>query len=207
VIAGAVLVATLLDVDLGARAGVSRPWGAFDQTTHVTDTTFGSTPLGIDGTIAFAEIGAWKVYAGATLSWAPTIPTLCDSFDDCMSTVGTDVELLGLLRFRGPRTLFFFPQAELGAGWSWSARHLANDDVVSSRAWNGPVLGRLAFVPTFRLGSRTRLGVVFGGSIARSAAFELDAPGVHREGLEGARLHGTFDLGLRFGWDVIRRSD
>lgn len=195
-----VLAFALLDVDIGLRAGVSRPYGAFDATTHVTDTTFGSTPLALDATIGVAEPRAWRFSIGAMGSWAPTIPTLCDSFDDCMASAGSDVELLALLRFRGPRTFFFFPEAELGAGWSWSSRGLANDGVESSRAWNGPVLARVAFIPTFRLGSHTRLGIVFGASVARSASFELEAPGLHREGLEGARLHGTFDLGVRFAF-------
>jgi hypothetical protein len=199
--AAVALLGLLLDVDVGLRAGVSRPYGAFDATTHVIDTTFGSTPIALDGSLTVAEPGAWRFAVGGMLSFAPTVPTLCDSFDDCMSSVGSDVELLALLRLRGPRTLFFFPEGELGAGWSWSSRGLANDGVESTRAWSGPVLARVAFIPTFRLGSHTRFGIVFGASLARSASFALEAPGVHREGIEGARLHGTFDLGVRFALD------
>lgn len=201
-LANLVLVVALSDVDLGARAGVSRPYGAFDATTHVADTTFGSTPLAVDASLSFAEVGAWRFSTGAMIRWAPAIPTLCDSFEDCMSSVGSDTELLAVIRARGPRTLFFSPEGELGVGWSWSSRGLANDGVESTRSWNGPVLARLAFVPTFRLGSKTRLGVVFGASIARSASFELEGPGIQRERLQGARLHGTFDLGVRFAFEL-----
>ena len=185
-------------VDAGARFAYERPVGAFDAGTHAADTTFGGAAFALDATGRLSSMFS----IGGLLLWAPTVPTLCDSFDNCKSSVGSDVEIDALARFRAPRWRFVEPDFEIGFGWSWSSRSLADDEATSTRRWNGPVLVRVAVIPTLRLGERTRLGFVLGGSLARSASYELEAPGVSRHGIEGARLHGTLDFGLRFGLDL-----
>jgi len=186
-------------VDVGARFAYERPVGAFDAGTRAADTTFGGAAFALDGTARVTSM----LSLGGMLLYAPTVPTLCDSFANCKASVGSDVEIDALARFRAPRWRFIQPEFELGFGWSWSSRSLADDEATSTRRWNGPVLVRVAAIPTFRLGQRTRLGVVLGGSFARSASYELEAPGVNRHGVEGARFHGTLDLGLRFGLDLF----
>lgn len=185
-------------LDVGARLAYALPLGAFDAGTRASDTSHGGAPIALDATIRLAERSGWVVSGGLMGSWAKTIPRLCGSFDECRSSLGTDVEVLALLRLRAPRVAFVLPEAELGTGWGWSSRPLAAGDAVSTRTWSGPVLVRAAVVPSFALGARTRLGVVVGASLARAATFELDAPGVDRRGVDGARLHGTLDVGVRF---------
>jgi hypothetical protein len=141
---------------------------------------------------------SWSVAAGVYAAYAPTIPTLCTDTSSCISSIGHDTELDLLARVRAPRLAFVVPEIEVGTGWSWSSRSLVDQDVTSTRRWSGPVILRTALVPSLVLGARTRLGLVLGGSLARSTSFTLEAPGLERHGIEGARLHGTLDLGVRF---------
>jgi len=191
-------------VDVGGRIGYSRPVGAFDAGTRATDLSFGGIPFGLDATYRLTDTAPWSVSAGAFVSYVPTTPTLCTTASECISSVGHDSELVALARVRGPRLAFVLPEAEFGSGWSWSSRLLVDHDSTSSRRWNGPLLLRAALVPSIRLGAHTRLGLVLGASIARSTSFTLEGPGLERHGLQGARLHGTLDMGLRFGADFGR---
>jgi hypothetical protein len=196
-------------VDVGVRTGYARPAGGFDAGSRATDGSFGAIPLALDVTLrlsparrTLAETHAsWSVAAGLYGAYAATIPTLCTTASECISSIGRDTELGLVARIRAPRLAFLLPEGELGAGWSWSSRSLVDREAVSTRAWNGPVLLRAALVPSIRLGTHTRLGLVVGGSVARSTSFALDAPGVSRRGIEGARLHGTLDAGVRLGID------
>jgi hypothetical protein len=185
-------------LDLGARAGVALPLGAFDATTRAGDTTFGGTPLGLDATIAIAP----GVAAGALAVWTPTSPRLCGSTSECLSSVGHDAEVDALVRFRGPKFWRIRPEAEVGFGWSWSTRTIVDSDVTSTRRWSGPVLAHAALVPTFDLGRFLRLGVVLGTSLERSSTFTLEGPSLHRAGVPGAAFHGRFDLAARLGFDL-----
>lgn len=188
-------------VEVGLRLAYARPVGAFDAGTHATDVSFGGIPLGLDATIRLTTStpSSWSVAAGVYVAYAPTIPTLCTDTRTCISSIGRDTELDLLARVRAPRLAFVVPEAEIGTGWSWSSRSLVDNDVTSTRRWNGPVILRAALVPSVVLGDRTRLGLAVGGSLARSTSFTLEAPGVERHGLEGARLHGTLELGVRLG--------
>ncbi|MDB4934256.1 MAG: hypothetical protein JWP87_1228 [Labilithrix sp.] len=195
-------------VDVGLRTGYARPVGAFDLGTHASDGSFGAIPFALDATFGLQPIErarvdtSWRAAAGVFVAYAPTIPTLCTSAPECISSIGSDVELGMLARVHAPRMAFVLPEAEIGAGWSWSSRSLVDRDAVSTRSWNGPVLLRGALVPSIRLGVHTRFGLVVGGSIARSTSFSLEAPGVTRHGIDGARVHGTLDFGLRFAVDL-----
>jgi hypothetical protein len=186
-------------IDLGARAGAALPVGAFDRATHAGDTSFGGLPIGVDATARLGVVGL-----GGYASLAPTVPRLCATASDCIGSVGRDFELGLMTRFRGRKTLFFLPEGELGVGWSWSSRSLEDTGARSTRHWSGPVLLRAAFVPTFALGTRTRLGVVIGGSAAGTASSHLTSPGIGQAGLRGG-IHGTIDLGVRIGLDVLHR--
>ena len=191
-----------LVVDVGLRLAYARPLGAFDAGTHASDVSFGGIPLALDATVRLtpetSSRSSWSVAAGVYAAYAPTIPTLCTTASSCVASIGHDSEIDLLARVRAPRIAFVVPELEVGTGWSWSSRSLVDQDVTSTRRWNGPVLLRAALVPSLVLGARTQLGLVIGGSVARSTSFALEAPGVERHGLEGARLHGTFELGVRF---------
>ncbi len=188
--------------DVGVRLAYARPVGAFDGGTHASDVSFGGIPLALDATVRLtpsASASSWSVGAGIYAAYAPTIPTLCTTASSCISSIGHDTELDLLARIRAPRIAFVIPEAEIGTGWSWSSRALVDQDVTSTRRWSGPVLLRAALVPTFALGARTRLGVVLGGSVGRSTSFTLEAPGIERGGIQGARLHGSAEIGVRLG--------
>jgi hypothetical protein len=194
-------------VDVGGRFAFQRSFGAYDRGTRPTDLSFGEVPLSLDVTVHIpkSEGSPWAFEVGALGTYAPTVPTLCAGTSECISSIGHDWELILLARVRAPRTWFFWPELEIGPGWSWSSRKLVDKDTTSTRRWNGPVLVRAALIPTVRLGERTRLGLVLGGSIARSSSFSIEAPGVDRTGsIDSSRLHGTVDLGLRLGVDFGR---
>jgi hypothetical protein len=184
-------------LDLGARAGAALPVGAFDRATHAGDTSFGGLPIGVDATARLGLVGL-----GGYASLAPTVPRLCATASDCIGSVGRDFELGWMTRFRGRKTLFFLPEGELGFGWSWSSRSLEDTGARSTRHWSGPVLLRAALVPTLALGAGTRLGVVLGGSVVGTASSHLKSPGIDQAGLRGG-VHGTIDLGVRLGFDLL----
>jgi hypothetical protein len=192
-------------VDLGARVGVALPVGSFDRGTHAGDTSFGGVPLGVDVTTRLGPPARWAVGIGVFAAVAPTIPRLCATASDCVGSLGRDLELGWMTRLRGPKTLFFRSEGELGFGWSWWSRSLEDTGVRSTRRYSGPLLFRAAFVPTFGLGARTRLGVVFGGSVAGTASSHLTAPGVDQAGMRGG-VHGTIELGVRLGLDLLDGS-
>jgi hypothetical protein len=187
--------------DLGIRLGYARPLGAFDRATHAADTSHGGVGTALDATVRIGPPAEWNVSAGIFAGWAETIPRLCASASECLSSLGRDAELGVVVRVRGPQFGFLLPEAEMGQGWSWSSRSLADEDATSSHRWSGPVLLRGALVPSIRLGDRTRLGFVLGGSVARSTTLHVEAPGIDTHRTNEARLHSTFDIGLRFGID------
>jgi hypothetical protein len=183
-------------VDLGIRFGYALPVGAFDAGTRANDLSHGGVPLGIDATFR-ATRAPWSLFVGAGFSYAVAIPRLCGSVSECEGSLGHDVDLLALARLRGPRWRALLPEAELGAGWSWSSRPLDSGGATSTRSFSGPILLHLAATPSLVLGSRVRLGVVVGGSVIATSSSTLEAPGVTRDLHEGARLHGTLDVALR----------
>jgi hypothetical protein len=190
-------------LDVGARVGAALPLGAFDRTTRAGDTTFGGTPLALDAAVAVDPHGRWRVELGGLLRWMPTTPRLCGSTDECLSSIGHDTEIGALARLRAPRWRWVTPEGELGFGCSWSTRQLVDSDATSTRHWSGPVVLRGAIIPTFRLGSHTRLGIVIGTALERSSHAEVEAPALSRRGLEGAAFHGTLEIGARFGLDLF----
>lgn len=190
-------------LDLGARGGVALPVGAFDASTRAGATTFGGTPFAIDAAFALGGNERWAVAAGALARWMPTVPRLCGSTSDCVSSLGRDLEVGLLVRVYGPKVWRVFPEAELGFGWSWSQRQLVDEDATSTRRWSGPVVLRTALIPTFALGRRTRLGILFATALERSSSFDLEAPGIRRSTTPVAAFHGTVELGVRFGFDFF----
>lgn len=190
-------------LDVGARFGYARPLGAWDAGTRATDLSFGGAPLALDGTVRLGPRGPWRIGGGLFASWAETIPTLCASTPDCISSIGRDAELGLLARVRAPRLGFLLPEAEIGTGWSWSTRKLVDQGTTSRRTWSGPTFLRAALVPSVALSSRLRLGVVVGGSLGRATSFHLAAPGLDARDASGAKVHGTFDVGVRLGADLF----
>jgi hypothetical protein len=182
--------------DVGFRFGYALPLGAIDAATRANDLSHGGAPLGLDATLR-ATHGPWSLFVGGAFVYALTIPRLCGSVSDCESSLGHDVDLLALARLRGPRWRALIPEAELGTGWSWSARTLADAGATSTRRFSGPVLLHVAATPSLALGSRVRLGLVVGGSLVATSSSTLEAPGVTRDLHEGARLHGTLDIAVR----------
>lgn len=188
-------------IDVGVRTAYAWPLGSFDAGTHAADVSYGGIPLALDATVRIPSASGWSVAVGGLLAYAPTIPKLCTSTSECTASIGHDTELVALARVRAPHLAFVLPEVEIGTGWAWSSRSLVDRDFTSTRKWTGPVLLRAALVPSLSLGARTRFGVVLGGSVARSTAFALEAPGVTWRGLDGARLHGTIDVGFRIAID------
>ena len=187
--------------DVGLRLAYARTVGAFDAGTHASDVSFGGIPLALDATVRLtpssSSPSSWSVAAGVYAAYGPTIPTLCTTASSCISSIGHDTELDLLARVRAPRIAFVVPEAEIATGWSWSSRSLVDQDVTATRRWSGPVVLRAALVPSVALGAWTSLGLVISGTAARSTSFTLEAPGLTRHGIEGARLHGTVELGVR----------
>jgi hypothetical protein len=171
-----------------------------DAGTRANDLSYGGAPLGIDATIRVTR-SPWSLFVGGAAAYAITIPRLCASFSTCKGSLGHDIDLLAVARVRGPRWRVLLPEIELGAGWSWSSRSLADGDATSTRTFTGPVLLHLAATPSLFLSRRVRLGLVVGGSVVATSSSTLEAPGITRDLHEGARLHGTLDLAVRTAID------
>jgi hypothetical protein len=185
-------------IELGARAGLALPFGAIEQGTRESDLTFGAVPLAIDGGAVLSRY----LTLGALFAYAPTVPKLCGSASECISSVGHDLTLMVLHRFHPPppnAIRWLRPDLEAGIGYVWSSRSLVDSGAESTRSARGPVL-RLALSPTVRLSSRLELAVVFGASLSVSSQVSLDAPGItEARAPDGRGVHGLIDLGVRLG--------
>ena len=179
-----------------AALAAALPFGAYDAATRANDLSQGGAALALDASLR-ATRTPWALYLGAGFGYALTIPRICGSASECERSLGRDLDVLALARLRGPRFRAILPEAELGTGWSWSSRTLADGDATSRRTFSGPVLLHAAATPSVALGSRVRLGIVVGGALVATSSSTLHAPGVDRDVRDGARLHGTLDLGVR----------
>jgi hypothetical protein len=185
-------------IEVGARAALALPFGAIEQGSRESDLTFGAVPLGIDGGLVLSRY----VTLGALFSYAPTVPKLCGSASECISSVGHDASLMALHRFHPPppnAIRWLRPDLEAGIGYAWSSRSLVDGGAESTRSARGPLL-RLALSPTLTLSPRFDFSVIFGASLSVSSRVSLEAPGVTESRAPESRgVHGLIDLGVRLG--------
>jgi hypothetical protein len=181
--------------EVGFRSGFGVPVGSLEHGTQASDLSYGGVPFSLDATYAFAP----NLSAGAFAAYALAIPKLCDSASDCRSSLGSDASIGVLFRANLPALGVVIPELEFGSGYEWLARRYVDHGATSTRSFSGPLLARVACIPTVRVGSRTSLGLAIGVSVGVAVRAGLEAPGVARSGdTNGASPHGSWDLGIRF---------
>jgi hypothetical protein len=104
-----------------------------DRGSRVGDVTFGAASAEL--AVARAVSPRWSVVAGG--SYGATVPTLCGSSADCMSSLGQSAMLRAGVRHRWPRFGRFSPAVDGTAGHEWFSSKLSDDDAVSSRHYRG----------------------------------------------------------------------
>lgn len=182
-------------VELGARLGFSLPMGVIENGSRASDLTYGSVPIAFDGGLALSQV----VSVGALFLYAPTIPKLCASASDCTSSLGHDILLGVLSRFHFPRMRWLCPDAEVGVGYEWASRSLADKGANSTRSFRGPRF-TFAVVPIVPISKRFSLGLAIGASLAIASNVNLDAPGISESrAADGTRVHGSIDFAVRVG--------
>jgi hypothetical protein len=157
-----------LEAALGLAA---LPLGSLERGSRLRDVSFGAAPL----ELAVGYQPARTLSVLALLAYAPSVPTLCATASECMSSVGRDV-ILGVrvrkdLARRG-RAVF---SAGLTVAYEWFTSKLASKDVTSARSFAGPMLGLEGFAG-FRLAQRWRLGPYLGVNAGRFVSSALATP-------------------------------
>ena len=185
-------------IELGARLGYAFPLGAIERGSRASDATYGGLPIAIDGEAVITP--AWSL--GALFSYALTIPTVCGSASDCVSSLGHDIDLLALVRFHLPPLPWLAPDIEAGLGWVWSSREVSDEGASSIRTFHG-LLVHFALVPALVLSPHVTLGLAIGATFSIATHVALDAPGVSTSGApDGPTLHGTFTTAVRVGVEL-----
>ena len=180
-------------VQTGASLGYAFPAGALERGSKVSDVTYGLTELRIDG--AYRLSPAWLI--GLAVGYGVAIPKLCATSSDCVSSLGHDVTLGALGRWRVGVWKTFEPSVDIELGYEWFKANSTDNGATSSRAYRGWYASLAAF-GAFRLSRRFILGPVLAttGGIFQNAAFE--APGVSTShGTDGALPHLWLRLGVR----------
>jgi hypothetical protein len=179
--------------DLGADLGYALPAGSLERGSDLSDLTYGSVGLGLDGAYRWHPLFA----AGLVASYRAVIPKLCSSGGDCTSSLGHDASIGVLGRWYIGAWGVFVPDLDLRLGYEWLTAKHADAGASSSRSFRGFVLGvaghaQFTLSRTFTLGPFLELT---SGSFGRAS---LDAPGVSQSReTDGTALHLWMALGIR----------
>jgi hypothetical protein len=156
--------------------------------------TYGLVPLELDGTYRLTR----AVGVGLSARYAPAIPNLCSSFDDCTGSIGSDVAIAAHARFLFPKVGPSHPEARLGFGYEWFASRLSDSGVTSSRSYGGPVLLRLDLATPFDLSPRWTLGPAIETLIGTFTSGSLDTPaGKTSATIDERSVHVWFSIACR----------
>ena len=186
-------------LELGATFGYAFPAGSAERASQISDVAIGAIPATVDVGVRLSQ----RVLFVGALSYALTIPTVCASASDCRASLGHDVTLTVRGRYLLPSWRAFEPRLDLGAGYEALTTKVSDNGVTSSRSWRGVVFGT-ELQGCIRIArSRWSIGPEVGAWTGVFGRASLDAPGLSRSGgVDGARPHAWFDLGLRTGVEL-----
>jgi hypothetical protein len=183
-------------VELGAGAGIGAPFGAAERGAKLSDTTIALLPIRIDASLAITPRLALVVAA----SYAPAPPALCQSAHECFSSIGSDVAVSLGARMSLPSLGFAVPRVALGVGYEWMTTKASDNDVTSTRAYDGPLLAVVDAVLPIRIGERWTVGPSLGAALGIFANRSLDAPSLHQSGnVDERAAHVWATVGVRVG--------
>ncbi len=181
-------------LELGATVAIAEPLGMAAQGATVSDTTFGATPIGLD--LSYVLTARFAIVLAG--SYAPTIPTLCESTNSCTSSLGSDTQLAARGRLFLPRVWRTTPRLELGIGYEWLTTKLVDNGASASRSYRGPTLASVELGLPFQLGSRWTLGPFASGSLGVFTHEGLTTDGFRSStDVSGRVVHGWVHLGAR----------
>src|SRR5579859_7148694 len=165
-------------VEVGAAIAYAAPAGSAERGALVSDTTIGTVPLRADVSYAVTR----RVAFVAAFTYAPAIPTLCQTAGDCISSVGSDVALSVGARVLLARLGRWSTRLDLGFGYEWLTSRLVDGGVTSSRAYRGPILLDVAASAPLRLGGGWTIGPVISSMLGVFSNESLETPAFSDEG-------------------------
>lgn len=180
-------------VALAGGLGYAFPAGGLERGSQLSDITLGLVDISVDGAYRLHQL--WS--AGAALHYGASIPKLCASGSDCISSIGRDVRVGALGRWHPGRWRSLEPDVDLEFGYEWLATKLVDNDAVSRRGARG-FAASLAAHGQFALWRHVSIGPVLavsGGIFSRAS---LDAPGVATaRNTDGSLVHLWTYVGFR----------
>jgi hypothetical protein len=189
----------LPQLDLGASIAYAAPVGAAERGSRVSDTTIGIVPVRLDGAYALTR----AVGVAVAVSYAPALPTLCQTAGECVSSTGADVTLSVRARFLLPRVGPTLPRLDLGVGYEWLTTKLVDSGATSVRSYSGPLLGIVEAYAPFRLGTHWTLGPSAGASLGTFASESLNSSAARQSGkVPEQALHAWLMIGLHLGFEL-----
>jgi hypothetical protein len=181
-------------ITVSAGVGYSYPTASAERGTDTRDVSFGIVPLSISGSYDLDQRWNGRI----RVLYAPSIPTLCASGPDCLSSVGRDVWIAAGIGRTLPRWGRLTPQLELEVGWEWFTTKLSDSGVTSERSWNGPVASLGVFV-NIKAGGPWSIGPTASIGAGVFSHYDLETPAGHSGGATATAIHAWPMIGFRAG--------
>jgi hypothetical protein len=186
------------DVQIGGAMAWAFPAGSFEEGARASDETFGVAAFSLDGALRVHE----KLSIGLYFQYGIVTPKLCASSSDCTSSLGHDVVLAPLVRWRVGRFGVFTPSIDASIGYEWFTSKLSDRGVTSVRGHRGVLVGVDAFAG-FALSRRVILGPTVGLSFGIADHASIESPGVDAShAVDGHALHLWPKLGARVVFEI-----
>jgi hypothetical protein len=180
-------------LQIAGQLGYGFPGGILERGSELSDVTWGLVGLGVDGAYRFSRF--WSV--GAALSYGASIPKLCATSGDCVSSLGHDFRAGALARWQIGKWQSFEPDVDLELGYEWLVTKLVDNAAVSRRGARGPE-ATLAAHGQFALWQDVSIGPVLAFSTGIFTRASLDAPGIETErDTDGSTVHFWTFVGFR----------
>ncbi len=179
-------------VELDASLGYALPLGSIERGSRLGDTTYGGIPIDLRAALRVAP----RVGLLASVAYAPAIPKLCASVDDCMASFGRDVAIAVGVRFSLPPFWRIAARVDLGVGYAWYASTLSDNGTSSTRSASGPTFLDVRLSAPITLGRHFALGPFLGARIGSFLAGRVETPLRTIEGLDGIEVHAWLRVGV-----------
>ena len=161
--------------------------------SQLSDLTFGTAALGLDGAYRFNR----DFSAGVAVSYGLVIPKRCGTAGECTASLGHDATLGLLGRWHIDTWGAFEPDVDLQLGYEWFGAKHVDGDIRSTRSFRGFEAevrghGQLRISRVFSLGP---MAEVSAGTFSRAS---LEAPSIdHARETDGTTVHVWVVLGFR----------
>jgi hypothetical protein len=180
-------------IAVAGELGYAFPAGSVERGADLSDSTSGLVELGLDGAYRLHR----SLSAGIGLHYGLSIPNLCATSSDCLSSLGRDFRVGALARWHLGKWRSFEPDMDLELGYEWLRTQLADMGVTSKRANRGFEASVRAH-GQFALWRRVSIGPTLALTFGTFSHASLEAPGLSAEReTDGSRVHLWTCVGFR----------